>query len=275
MPPMSNAEYHASEGLSNSQLSDFAKSPVLYRGLHVSKQIKKNEPTIEMIIGTALHEVLLEDGPQSFIPLDRKLDLRTKADKEYLAEFTNNPANEGKDLLALDHWETVQRMRDAVMEHNAAKDLLFTSNGENEIGYQMIDEDGIMRRCKFDRIVNRSHIVDVKTCQDASPAAFARTVVDREYHRQAAWYSEILVNAKQLEFYPNFFFVAVTKEVPVRVEVYSLSQEFLDVGFSRVIRLMQDYRQCLSSGVWQFKHYGKPLTLPVPRYAKYQSEFEV
>lgn len=275
LPPMTNAEYHALDGLSNSQLSDFAKSPAYYHAVHVEKSIKKKPATDDMLIGTALHEVLLEGGPQSFVPMEEPLDLRTKAGKEQAARIEEE--HPGKAILRVDDWQQVCRMQKAALEHPAARRFLFDCDGENEIGYVFHDVfHGVRRRCKVDRVINGGRfIVDIKTCNDAGPEAFAKTVLQREYHRQAAFYRDIVAKAEQTDFAPQFFFIAISKEEVPRVELYRMLDDFLDIGQSRLENLLSDFAACNRSGNWNFKHFGEVLSLPVPRYAKYQGEFEI
>ena len=275
LPPMTNAEYHACDGVSNSKLSDFAKSPAYYHAVHIAGTVKKSPPTDDMLIGTALHEVVLEGGPQSFVPLEEPLDLRTKAGKELAAKIAKE--HPGKAILRIDDWLQVCKMQQAILQHKAASRLLFESQGENEIGYVFHDlYHGIRRRCKVDRVINEGRfIIDIKTCNDAGPEAFAKNVLQREYHRQAAFYRDIVQEAEQTDFAPQFFFIAVSKEELPRVEVYKMPDEFLHLGELRLQKLLADFAACNRSGQWQFEHFGEVLSLPVPRYAKYQGEYEV
>lgn len=55
-----NEDYHAGEGVSNSQLSVALEDPAEFHGLFVDGSIERRAPTPDMLVGTYLHEMALE-----------------------------------------------------------------------------------------------------------------------------------------------------------------------------------------------------------------------
>lgn len=56
-----NEQYHAGDGTSNSQLSVVLDDPAAYFGKFVDGSIERDAPTPAMLVGTYLHELVLED----------------------------------------------------------------------------------------------------------------------------------------------------------------------------------------------------------------------
>jgi len=82
-----NEEYHAGDGVSNSQLSVLIGDPAEYGGLFVDGSIEKSPPTPQMLVGTYLHELVLEGEIQSgmlipegktVVTADKKRELESK-----------------------------------------------------------------------------------------------------------------------------------------------------------------------------------------------------
>jgi len=102
-------------------------------------------------------------------------------------------------------------------------------------------------------------IVDLKTTQDASPAAFAKDVANFKYHLQAAFYMR-LTGAKK------FVIVAQEKDLPCANRVYTLDEAAIAEGN----RLMEEgialYSQCITFDSWP--SYSKDVTtLSLPKWA--------
>ena len=73
---MSNAEYHALDYVSKSHLDEVNKSPFHYWDKYINPNRVIQEPTKQMILGSAFHTLVLE--PELF-------------DKEYIVESANAP----------------------------------------------------------------------------------------------------------------------------------------------------------------------------------------
>ena len=82
-------------------------------------------------------------------------------------------------------------------------------------------------RARPDALDPNGLIVDLKTSQDASPDAFARTAATFKYHLQAAWYIDGLHAAGVTPEQTAFAFVVIEKTPPHSVGTYVLDAESL------------------------------------------------
>ena len=111
-------------------------------------------------------------------------------------------------------------------------------------------------------------IVDLKTAQDASPEAFARTAANFGYHAQAAYYLDGLRELGECDEDAVFLFVVVEKTAPYGVAVYNLDEEALDAGRTVYQRAWQTMRQCRASNNFPGYSASRNIeTLSLPRWA--------
>jgi hypothetical protein len=266
-----NDEYHAGEGLSNSQLSDFADSPAKYHAIHVAKTLPKPESTADQKIGTLLHELVLEGEFKSAVAIPR--DVLNKDGHRKGSAWTQWAADhEGQVFLTDSERSDLLEMADAIEAHPAARELLM-QEGESEVPLRMqCPITGLLLRCKLDRLSPGRFIADLKTTKDPSPRGFASSVATFGYHRQQAFYGRIAASYSGANL--PFFFVAIGKTKPYRVEVYRLQDDFAASGEAECETLLRQLAKCHETGNWQYPHFGSVLELPKPRYMNYQSEWE-
>jgi hypothetical protein len=100
-------------------------------------------------------------------------------------------------------------------------------------------------------------LADIKTTQDASPAAFAKTAAQLRYHVQAAWY---------LRFFPNkrrFLFIAIEKTAPYECAVYEMDQAAIDQGNAEIDKQLEFFKSCQEFNSWPgYSTAVEKLTLP-------------
>ena len=95
-------DYRGANGLSQSSIKDFIKSPAHY--LVATEQT--SEPTSAMQLGTAFHAVMLQDKPKEHYAVKIKMDGRTKDGKAYNEQFALD--NAGKAIINTEDEETLQ-----------------------------------------------------------------------------------------------------------------------------------------------------------------------
>lgn len=193
--------------------------------------------------------------------------------------------NGHRNVLDADAWDQLHRMRDAVYAHPAARALLTAVPGKAEQSVYWIDaETGELCRCRPDFWRLDGIVVDVKTCEDASPEGFAKSIHNWRYHVQHPFYQdginamrEQLLAASQGEEFPPqipapvraFVFLAVEKKAPHAVAVYMLDAEAVELGRMEYRRDLNTLHQCIETGVWP--GYGdaiQPITLPAWAFTK-------
>lgn len=251
------ADYAAIDAVSRSHLEAFRRSPAHYKAA-----IKKDwSDTPDLLVGRALHTLVLE--PEKFdaeFVCAPQLDRRTKVGKEQWADLQSS----GKSVLTAQQMEMVNQMCIAIGTHASAGAILGADDGEPEVTLQWQDR-GVECKGRLDFMNRRfSTIVDVKTTLDASPIAFARTIADRGYHRQAAFYMR---GAQSLGVeIENYVLIAVEKAEPYAVGVYRLGVASLGAAWEELDGLLDRFLECKAADKWPA--YGDDVSdLDVPAWA--------
>ena len=245
---MTNSQYHARAEISKSDLDLLARSPKL---LKLKKDgLLQSEQTPSLLLGSVTHKLVLEpfsfDSEYAVAPL---CDKRTKEGKEIIAEFERK--SEGKTIITAEIYEKAKAMSEAVLSHGATN--TFLSHGHAEGAY-FGEMDGVAVKCKPDFYNPKlGLIIDLKTTDDASPAGFAKSIANYNYHVQCAFYSDILRNLG--EKVSKFLFIAVEKKEPYEVAFYELDTEAIEKGRERYKSLLSLWRHCVDKG--EFFGYGE------------------
>ena len=250
-------QYHATRALSKSGLDQFRKSPAHFRAWQDG--LTKNESSPALEFGTAAHMAVLE--PHLFIQKYTKFsgDKRTKEGKL----DWQNIIYSGKTPLSEDQWECVNGVAAAVHAHPGAAKLIDAIKPERFEVSAFDNWMGTKVKARIDGLGD-DHIIDLKTTQDASPAAFAKSCAQFRYHVQAAWYQTITkVN--------RFVFIAVEKEAPYGVACYELDQQAIDLGVSIIEEQLRTFNECQALNSWPCYSYQIE-TLSLPAWAARQSE---
>jgi len=221
--------------------------------------------TPALVVGSAVHCAVLE--PFQFTRLYVKGvegDGRTKAVKDARAALEAD--HPGATVLSHADYEMVCGVRDAVAAHPKASRLL---EGRPEHTALWTDpETGVQCRGRFDLLSDRvPAVVDLKTCMDASPDAFARSCYQYGYYLQGAMY---LQGAQEIGYTAkHFIIVAVEKRPPHVVAVYELEPADLGLGADEVRSLLRTWKRCQDSGVWP-GYSDRVERLALPTYAARQ-----
>ena len=251
-------QYHAIEALSASGGKKMLRSPQHYR----LDRDQPGEQTPAMRFGSAVHAAVLEhDTFEAAVLRAPKFDRRTKDGKAAAEAFDAQAA--GRLVLAEEDHDRCLRIRDAVLAHPGASQLL--AGTVREVSLFWTDgRFGVPCKSRLDAWGRDSHggIADLKTCQDASPDAFGRTIANYLYHLQGAF--NFIGCEHVLGRTPNFFaLIAVESEPPHAVACYVLEHAHLLAGARLAEEALSRYQQALESGQWP--GYGdliQPARLP-------------
>ena len=262
MEKLTNEEYHARPELSSSDLKAIRKS---FNKWYHHKHIKKQESTAAMKFGSAYHTYILE--PQNFNkeyfvydekPLNSKSNVIYNIRSLYQLEIDiddSQSLSELKDLLRTSKEEFTEKYPDKsfisqkeldkiiAMENNLlctkAGELLGPLNQGITEGSFFFNCLGIECRVRPDKIYN-NYIFDLKTCEDASPEAFAKQIANFDYDLSAALYihglekNDIDVN--------GFILLAQEKKAPYFTAPYLLSTECIANGFRKIEQALGIYK---------------------------------
>lgn len=251
---VSNADYHADPAISASHLKAVMQSPYHYWRRFLDPKRPPMEPTSAMRLGSLAHCAVLEPDELSkryAIAPDR----RSNAGKAAAVEMAAN----GIEAVSEPEMVLAFNMADAVRQHPYAAALLAHGKAEQSFWWDDLPT-GLRCKCRPDWYQGTT-IVDLKTCQDASPAAFARSVATFAYHVQAAHYLAGLHGAER------FVFIAVEKTAPYAVAVYELDHAAMALGRTMRDNALEVIATCKAADMWPGYGDTNVQTLSLPAWA--------
>lgn len=270
---MSSDDYHAADGLNNSTLSSLSKSPAHCYALHIATDRPQRGATPAMLAGTLAHCAILEPAEVAgrYYVRPDGIDGRTKDGRALLALLPQHLT-----VITSAEMETAQAQRAAVLALPELRNLLSTGVAEQSVFWHD-SATHLLCKCRPDwahtlpdgRVV----LVDVKTTTDASPGAFAKTVWNYGYHRQAAHYVTGWEAATGQEV-AAFVFAVVTNAYPVLAAAHMLDEDYQRLGADECRRLIDTFADCKRSGKWP-GFIGMNLLAPPAWARKTEDEIEV
>lgn len=271
---MNERNYRNDPALSQSQLKVLGESVPLFYHRYVARTIPDEPPTADMQIGTALHAMVFEpDTFEDTVVVGLDIDRRSKANKEAWSEFEEIHA--GKIILKPDVYEQVREMAQSVLscswfQQNVCNDRSFIDRSGIEKSVFWCDhETGIDLKGRLD-FVNEGFIVDVKTTTGTklTPDEITRTIFRYGYHFQAAMYSWGYSTFSDLEEWPEFFQVLVSKSKPYEVAVFRFSDDLINQGISEIEELLGELQRCFRSDSWEGRYAVHPGLISLPGWKK-------
>jgi len=257
---LTNAEYHAHEAISKSDLDAARKS-----GIHLldKKEGPPRASTPVFDFGTAFHAAVLpgEDFSQTAVRMPKEITSKaTKAGKEFAKE------HEGKIILSHSDSYALDQMMLSVSQHPAASGLLNGElKGKSEQSFFCTDtgDTELELKCRPDFMLDDgSLIIDVKTTTDASPSGFKKSLANFRYFVQAAFYLEVVEKATGRR--PEaFIFVAVEKQRPFATGVYVADEECIRIGMEQAREDLLNIAKWKNTGVYPgYSSQAEMISLP-------------
>jgi exodeoxyribonuclease VIII len=263
-PGMSNEDYHLAPEIGNSGLTGINRSVAHFLFSRAASDAPRSAPLLE---GQALHCRFLEPNEfrKRFAMTPEEIDRRTKAGKEAYREFLEDA--EGKQILNDDQNQRGAAMAAHLNSHQRVSELVDLKNGHAEVSI-FWDHAGIGCKARPDYVSPDGKIlVDLKTSADASPEAFAKSIVNFGYHRQAAWYLQGW--RRVTGYHADFVFVVVEKQPPHGIACYTLDEAALAEGWLQCRNILAKYSAFLSEPE-EARNAGYPTDiqeLTLPRWA--------
>lgn len=266
-------EYHRDElpgvtvpALSSSIASVLdSRSPAHAFAAHPKLGGTSRPPSESMDEGTALHSMVLGVGRQ-VVPLAFD-DYRTKAAKE----ARDAARAEGSIPLRAKDYDRVAKAANRLRERLRGFELA----GDHEQTLLWVEQadDGTEVQCKamLDLVDFRTgRIVDLKSCDDASPRHIERAVEDYGYAIQDHAYRRAFeANRPELAGRVSLTFLFLERSAPFAVTPVTLDGSWRHIGESRWRRAVNTWARCLRAGVWP--DYGPALVGP-PGYVMAREE---
>ena len=303
---MSNDDYQAAPGVSKSQLDALAISPLAYWDAYVRPDREPRAEKHCFTVGSGTHCLVLEphlfqqqfavgfdksaypDALDTVAQLKSELAARgmmvsgTKPElidrlvnetdfkaSQIMAKLEQHHIRQMGTRQAIDakSYKDMLGMLDAVNSHHSAAWLVQGAFVEQSYFVRDID-DGILRKCRPDIITSDGQIVaDLKTTDDVSAKGFGRTIAQRRYHVQAAWYLDILDLLYGESAPKKFCFIAAQKTRPYDVAVHVLTDDQIAEG-RRLYQIdLARLIECRNTNYWPGADGGQIITAEMPNWA--------
>lgn len=279
--------YHADPGASASRLKRIALDSPLHCRLEMDNP---PEPTAAMIMGTLVHQHLMEPGqpmpqlaivPETFtVPADyvpkTKKDLQPgevvewSFRRKFCQQWRDGQKAAGKIVVASSDVDFVFRAAQAVGNHPVAGPLF--NDADAEVSMFWNSTDGFRCKARLDLVPRHPCLVDLKKTNNAKPSVFARHAINMGYHIQMAWYRlawSILGDGERTEC----ILVAVEDET-ADVTVHRLSEEALREGERLALNAFKRWKECHRSGRWP-GYSDEVGVIDLPFWARMEMEGEL
>lgn len=249
-----NQAYHSmSEYTSRSDLELIQRSPKHYRYAKENPQPRSEA----MKIGEWVHTLVLE--PENFKTefyneqeiidevMIRRPEVKTvrgtKDYKERVQELTSN----GHTILKEDDMIMLQNIQAAVTENPLFQAIM--QEGVPELScFAPIMGHNCRARPDFTSF-KRNFIIDLKTTQNAHNVKFIDTIYNYGYHRQAAFYMDVVSAATGVPI-QGYGIVAVEKEPPYGVCCYTMSSDFIGIGRAEYKENLEKLIEATKTNQW-------------------------
>ena len=258
---MTNEQYHAAPGISKSHLDVIArKSPKHYWQKYLNPEREVEPKSRVFLFGQAAHTAILEpNAMEDRVVVGLPHDRRSAVNKQAWAEFELE--NAGRIILTRDEMDSVLRIVENVWAEPEIAGLLTGGIAEQSFFAQMDvpdSEGGLLLdretgeviqalvKCQPDYRRPGSHIIDLKSTEDASREAFAKSCANYRYPVQHAWYTDVLDACGNYHGEP-FLFLCFEKEPPYALGLYALEDVAAAAGriayerdFNRIVTHKRD-----------------------------------
>lgn len=304
----SNEEYHSGPGLSKSQLDLIAISPLAFWDACINPTREPREEKHCFAVGSGTHALVLEPDefqkhfdvgfdkskyPNALNTADElkqalreRNELVTGAKPELIRrlleidpnvqilaelERQHNETLRGKTLIPGADYKNMLSMLRAVNQHHTAGGLLYGASVEQS--FYVVDGNNVLRKCRTDAITyDGQYVLDLKTTDDVSEVGFGRTIAQRRYNVQAAWYLDILRLLYGADAPRNFAFIAVQKTRPFDVAVHFLKEDDIADGRRLYQRDLARFIECSRTDYWPGADGGEIITASLPGWVQHQAD---
>ncbi len=238
--------YHenAKRNLTSHQLADYRRCPLL----HHKKQLGliEDEDRPAYLVGRAAHTLILE-GRDAFEaqyavggPVNPKTGQLYGSNTKAFAQWA---AEQGKPVLTLGQFDTIENMAESVEQHELAQSLL--SDGIPE-GVVRAEYCGLPCQIRMDSFDPHQGIVELKTCDDLD--WFEADARRYGYVYQVAFYQAVL--SQVIGLYEPVYLLGVEKKEPFRCGVWKVHEDVLAQARRENETAIERLRECMAADTW-------------------------
>ena len=251
---MDAATYHADPAPTPSLSSTLAKVITSKSPLHAWHACRRLNPDYVSVerkafdIGTAAHRALLGVGEDYVAIPGELLAANGAASTKEAKAFILNARASGRTPLKSEEVDQVEAMRAAAVAKLNSYGIHLDPARSELAAFAEID--GVWCRALFDNAPAdpRQPLYDYKTCEDASPEACLKSIINYGYDVQAAHYLAVWKAITGED--RAFTFIFQEKPAPHEVTLIRLSGSFRDLGENRATRARKLWRECITTNNW-------------------------
>lgn len=216
--------------LSFSSIKAFSNSTAHF----IAYKNRQQESTPAMQFGTAVHCAILE--ADRFEIEYKKLEVR-RGTAAYRKVIEDNP--DVKNWLTASEYDEACRIRDAVIKHDKARQLLRACTS-----YEQLLQGSIMGVPfkGYADAIGEGFCIDIKTTQKGGPRDFVNDAYRQKYHIQGYIYLELAKQNYGTSF-SDHWIIAAEKGSPYVITCYKLTAEYLNRGREDLARLLDNWAQ--------------------------------
>lgn len=250
--------YHAAPGLSHSMckhLEPPARLPVYMK--------EKREPTAAMIMGTLVHQRILE--PEKPMPRIAVKPDDMKFSTTVGKAWRDEQEKAGKLILKQEEWDMLGGCIESVSTHPTCKQIF--EKGRSELS-AFLKRGDVLTKFRMDFVPLGNALVDIKTTRGgcADKEEFSKILYDERYYTQASWYLDGWNTLNPHDKKEFFSFVVVEKVPPYLVSIFVVDDESMALGRKHNERDLESYSKCVRENHWP-GFDEMPQRVGVPKYA--------
>ena len=238
---MPDPEYRSANGLSNSMLKEFRRTPAHYK----ASLSQPHKDTKALNFGTALHSMVLTPELEGVV-VSPEYDARTNAGKAIRDEFKAKSV--GKTVVTAEEHIQLVGMLDSIMMHPKARSII-EGCAYKELS-MFANLNGVACKGRMDLVdVEKGIIADLKSCEDASIEGVRKSIRNYGYDFQNVHYEQLFKECfkRGLE---TFEFIFVEKEPPYAVAVYNIGSVTLNRAYADWVDQLNRFSVCTTGDIW-------------------------
>jgi len=249
-----SAKYHADPAPKPSLSTTLAKLLLTKSPKHAWCASRRLNPDYVSVdkktfdIGRAAHRAVLGFGDDYVAIPEHVLAKNGAASTDAAKAFIASCREQGRVPLKDEEVDKIEQMRRVAHARLAEHGVTLDPDRSELCAFAEID--GVWCRAMFDNVPvdPTAPIYDFKTCEDASPEACLKSIINYGYDVQAVHYRDVWRTVTgELR---DFVFIFQEKSEPHEVTLVKLSGSFHDLAERRVARARRLWGKCVTANLW-------------------------
>lgn len=259
--------YHDIPAISQTFLKAFDKSPAEAVAQYIDKTVDRDPPTASMCFGLNVERYWFDR--ESFVVSDIRKGVNLQKEKTIIGDDGHSDAFTIKRIITRFEKNELEKIVANIEGDKLAAARMAPASHGHVIRW--IDEKtGLLCKCEIDNLWP-DRIVDLKTAKEIDSQSFSRSAYVYGYNRQNSWYEEAVFQETG-ERLPMEF-VVLKNSPPYDVQVFSLDEDFIELGRRQNRNSLAWYARCKETGIYRRPGQTKSLKVYAPYFARVDEEF--